>query len=236
MSLRFALLLVLLTAGATHAQAPGTLRDDAVRKFETQDYPQAVEAFKACFQIERHPECLYGLGQAYRALGDCPRAADAYRAFMRTSPSEAARQKAELNIERCQPAQPVQPVPAPVATPPPPPTIVVTESPWYRDRTGGALAIGGIAAIAAGTTFMVLAGGARDAATVEGRGDGSLQAFDDHMTRADRHHLVGSIAFAAGGTLAIAALLRYSLRDSTTATPAVTARASRRWIAFELHF
>jgi hypothetical protein len=166
------------------------------------------------------------MGQAYRAAGDCTRAIAAYRAFLRTSPPSEPRQKALLNISACEqsameaptpptPAGPLEPAPSAAPIEQAPQTRVV-ERAWYRDRFGAVLAAGALAGAATGTTFLVLAGRSRDAAEREGRGDGSLQIFEDHRATADRRQLVGTLALAGASAFAIAAVLRYALHDRTT--------------------
>jgi tetratricopeptide (TPR) repeat protein len=237
-------LATVLVAISTLADAkPGALRDEAVRLFESQDYARAAEAFQQCYQVDNDPACLYGLGQAYRAAGDCTRAIAAYRAFLRTSPPSEPRQKALLNIAACEQSaveSPTPPTPTGPSEPPPAPKqpeTRIVERAWYRDRFGAVLAVGALAAAATGSTFLVLAGRDRDAAEREGRGDGMLQIFEDHRTAADRKQRIGTVALAGASALAIAAVLRYALHDRTeTVTVSWSSSDGARSFALSMSF
>ena len=220
---------IMLVAKVGFAQSA---RDEAVRLFDTQEYAAAADRFKQCYQVDHDAACLYGLGQSLRALGDCPRAIEAYRAFMRTSPPADKHEKARLNIEACERGPRVV-----AAAPPPPPPPVKPESPWSRDRFLAPLVIGAGVTALAGGTFFVLGSREHDAAAEEGRGSGALQTFEDHRARADLYQRIASAAVFVSGALAVAALARYVIyevkADTRTST---TVTVSGSWIGLESRF
>lgn len=96
-----------------------------LRLFSTQQYDEAIEEFRAAYLGDPHPKILYTLGQTYRLGGDCPRAIDAYSAFLRTGPVPEFAKLARENLEACRaraksPARPSESLPseAPPAEPP----------------------------------------------------------------------------------------------------------------------
>src|SRR5258706_11506113 len=58
----------------------------ALRHFDVQQYAEAIVDFQAAYQISPQSEILYGLAQAERLAGDCPRAIVAYESYLRTEP------------------------------------------------------------------------------------------------------------------------------------------------------
>jgi tetratricopeptide (TPR) repeat protein len=134
------------------------LLERAVRYYETQEYEQAIDALKQGYQLDPQPAFLYTLGQAERSRGNCARAIEAYRSFLRTHPPEKQAQLAHVNIERCteELKHPAAPPPAPSTTPASSPSIPTTKpslllSPsrarrwpaWVLIGTGVAVAVAG---------------------------------------------------------------------------------------------
>jgi tetratricopeptide (TPR) repeat protein len=88
-----------------------------LRLFSTQRYDEAIEEFRAAYLGDPHPKILYTLGQTYRLGGDCPRAIDAYSAFLRAGPVPEFAKLARENLEACRaraksPARPSESLPS----------------------------------------------------------------------------------------------------------------------------
>ncbi len=120
--------------------------------YELGEYQQAIALYREAYEIYREPVLLFNLGQAYRLGGQCERALDAYRHFLRLSTAaseQAQRLKAEVQSEALRPTcgrpafVPVAPapaqMPAPPAEPGSPEAIAPPASLWLL---GGALLAG----------------------------------------------------------------------------------------------
>ena len=118
------------------------------------------------------------------------------------------------------PPPPAPPAPAPPVTatpePPPPspalpPPVEVSagtrRSPWYRDKVGDALVIGGVAAGVVGLVMYTGASSALDDAEASGNIDRYRQLVDDASTK--RTYAV--VLFAGGGALVAAGVTHYVL-------------------------
>jgi hypothetical protein len=140
--------------------------DHGLRLYDIAKYAEAIAELKTGYEIEPRPEILYTIGQAERLRGDCKKAIEAYRAFLRSHPVAKRASSARQNIARCQTelAQappPPPPEPPPVVAPPPspPPVAAVVVPPsaapqaerrWYHDWVGATLVSAGVAALAVG--------------------------------------------------------------------------------------
>jgi tetratricopeptide (TPR) repeat protein len=124
--------------GAVPPDDPENARlfERALLHYDTHEYDQAIDLFRQLYERTRSPALLFNLGQAYRLKGDCPKAVDLYREFIRRDPSspDLARAKAKLaELEPCKPTPPAQgespgAVPAPPAAVPAPPLAVTAPS------------------------------------------------------------------------------------------------------------
>jgi tetratricopeptide (TPR) repeat protein len=207
-------LLVAASAGA-HAQpsAASPMSDEArayldrgEALYKAGEYVRAIAEFDAGQRIEAHPDFHYAKGQAYRKLGDCPRAVASYQAFLATRPPEEEAARAHANIERC-PVSPPQEAPAQPAQQqqqeqPSPPRAA-----WYRDRLGGVLAGAGTLGLAVGTTYLVLG----DRSVRSANAAGSLAQLEELGATARRERTSGAVCLAVGGALAVGAAVRYAL-------------------------
>jgi len=108
--------------------------DKGVRYYSIQLYGDAIEEFKAGYEIDPRPDFLYALGQAQRMNKDCRGAIVSYEAFLRTGPKPSQAAPAAAQIEACRSEiaanadglAPMQgadggALSAPPAPPPPPP-------------------------------------------------------------------------------------------------------------------
>jgi tetratricopeptide (TPR) repeat protein len=137
--LAFVVAFVSLRAAPARAQsAPSQARVDEAsklydagsRRYALGDYAEAIELFRKAYELTDAPELLFDIAQAYRLAGNCPRALETYRHFVRLAPASSHRQDAAARIEELAPrcgagvaAPPPAPVEraAPVSAPPPTP-------------------------------------------------------------------------------------------------------------------
>jgi tetratricopeptide (TPR) repeat protein len=224
------LFLVLTVAGVATARAPGAGAksearrhwDEGQRLYEAGRYDDAIREFRAGYALEPNPEFLYALGQTERRKGDCRAALEYYRGFLRLVAGAAQIEAAQLQIRRCedQLAGSVR-----AGVPPAPPTVASSTSrpgsglapepalavrpaarPWYTDWLGGTLAVGGLAAVVAGSTLLADAG-----RTVSPSGR-TYGGYDAALETRDHKRIAGATVAAGGALLAGMAVLRYRLR------------------------
>jgi tetratricopeptide (TPR) repeat protein len=113
--LRAAVLGALVVATGTPALAsppepassatPAENRNHAKRLFEVGqahydlgEYDEAIGAFREAYEISSAPALLYNIAQAHRLKGDCPRALQVYRHFVRLDPSSPHRASADGHV------------------------------------------------------------------------------------------------------------------------------------------
>jgi hypothetical protein len=227
--MRQALILLLVigafagSAGAQRAMAPAARAEleRGLRAYGERDWSAAIEAFRAGYAIDPHPDFLFPWAQATRLSGDCAGALPLYRRAREAATGEADRADIDELIARCEkqvereepPREPEQPAPEPEKPPPrvhihrrvaAPPSA--PRSPWYKDGLGAGLAIGGAVVMAGGVTFLALAQRADDDAASAGTLDGFVAASDT----ADQRRVIGAIALGAGAGIAAVAVLRYA--------------------------
>jgi len=181
--------------------------------FEAKQYSAAADEFAAAYQLDpRSKFLLFNLGVARRMAGACKEAIEAYRALLDASPPKQLADNAQVGIERCEkivatlpepskpepppeppPAKPVLPEPA--VTPPVATAAPVTElsAPWYRDRTGNLLMLGGGLSAGAATVLYVLARRSGDATT----SPASLEDYEANRVTARRLQVGSTITGVA---------------------------------------
>lgn len=220
--MRVALLALLLVSGLAgsargqRAMAPAARAEleRGLAAYRERDWSAAIDAFRAGYAIDPHPDFLFPWAQATRLSGDCRAALPLYRRALDSARSDEDRRDIESLIARCEeevararPAPgPAPPAPIHAAVHLHPPPAPAARSAWYADRLGGALAIGGAVALATGVGFLVAARRADDAAAGAGTLDGFVTASDT----ADQRRAVGAIALGAGAGIAAVAVLRYA--------------------------
>ncbi|HXU74012.1 MAG TPA: hypothetical protein VN947_32045 [Polyangia bacterium] len=118
---RIFLVLTLLTAPAAADSSSRAARHFASGQllFAQGRLRDAAAEFKRAFELDPRPRYLYDAAQSTRMAGDCATAVPLYQAFARIAPDEDARNAAAQNLQRCQPAPPVE-----TAAPPEPATAV----------------------------------------------------------------------------------------------------------------
>jgi len=71
------------------------LFDEGLVRYDTAEYDEAVRLFRGAYEKTHAPAVLFNMAQAYRLRGDCVRAADLYRNFVRLAPESPNRARAE---------------------------------------------------------------------------------------------------------------------------------------------
>jgi tetratricopeptide (TPR) repeat protein len=192
--------------------AARALLTKGLRAYEVQRYAEAIESFREGYQLDPRPEFLYALGQAERMSGDCRRAIEAYRAFLRSGPTAVQAGSAEKNIARCESqlaaAPPAEPSPAPAAV-----TLVGAGPPRPQPtwaRTVGHVLVGfGVATIAAGGALWGIGQSQLDAVDAADRYD-RFVAARAAAGNAEGERTAGIVWVAVGGAALVGAVIHYA--------------------------
>jgi tetratricopeptide (TPR) repeat protein len=87
--------------------------------YDLGEYDAAIARFKAAYEISEAPLLIFNIAQSYRLKGDCPRALDGYRHFVRLDPASSLNSEAQGHIRSlvtvCPAAEPARPSAAPAA-------------------------------------------------------------------------------------------------------------------------
>ena len=196
-------------------------------------FDEALVDLEAAYALDPQPDLLYAIGQVHAKLGNCEDATASFRRFEAAKRSRRTTGIVEQAIAACKPgprppepsisahdtatplvAEPSQLVAA-LAPLPQAPALVVTRpqprSPWYEDKLGDALVLGGLAAAAVGLIEYRSAVSDLDAAEQATTLARYRALVDDaHDERTTSLVLVG-----AGGALVGAGIVRYALRGGT---------------------
>jgi iron complex outermembrane receptor protein len=99
-------LLLLLCAGAVHAQAADddaakahSLFDKGMAHFHLEEYPQAIEKWEEGFRVKPVPEFLYNIAQAYRLSKQPDKAIAFYKKYLRMKPDAPNRAEVERHLK-----------------------------------------------------------------------------------------------------------------------------------------
>jgi hypothetical protein len=65
-------------------------------------YREALNEFQRSYELDPRPELLYSMGQAARGMGDCEKATEYFRAFLRTFPPARQIEAARVQMARCE--------------------------------------------------------------------------------------------------------------------------------------
>jgi tetratricopeptide (TPR) repeat protein len=199
----------------------------AKKLYEAKQYAVAGDEFAAAYELDPQAKfLLFNLGVARRMAGSCREAIEAYRAFLDAGPPDQLAGNARIGIERCEkivatlpePAKPdraIAPTPTPEASADPEPSappiasaplLTDEDEPWYRDRTGNVLVIGG--GLVSGTAAALYVLARRRAAVTEA--PLSLEDYEGNRVGASRMQLASAITGAAGAVLVVAGLIHYA--------------------------
>lgn len=245
MSMRLALTVLTTLALATRVHAGP--KEEAAAHIErgTQahaagDYRGALVELQAAYKLDPQPELLYAIGQVYVKLDDCREAISYYERFLATKPDREAASEIDGAIAECKkrlpaaPAKPAEPPPKPPepsskpAEPPkpieaPPSLQADVAAPWYKDKLGTGLVIGGVIAAVVGLAVYNSAVSDLDAAEAATRLDTYNQLVEDAHTKR-----TSSVILVGGGVALVGAgVARYLLRDRSRETRGIALAPTR---------
>jgi tetratricopeptide (TPR) repeat protein len=241
--LAIAIAVVLITTVAAGAQPkPIDAANEAKAKagsakaaFDRGDYAVAVEEYREAYRLMPSPGLLYNLGQAYRLVGSCGEAAEAYREYLRLVPDSPYRETAQQNLaaadvcardaeaaakrreERKREAALAAATAA--ATPPPPPD---DRGRGMRRAGVGAMAVGGMLVVAGGYFAIDASYQEQEVSDFYEQG-GAWDEVADADARGKRSQLISRVTFATGGVALAAGVTLYVLGRRGERTPVVTA-------------
>jgi hypothetical protein len=203
--------------------------DRGLALYAEKNYTAALTELRAGHALDPRREFLFAEAQTLRLGGDCKNAVPLYQQFLKSGPDDVQVNATHIALGRCaaQMAAAAPPqgtdktragstplVIAPVRPPAP--------APWYYDVPGGALLGGGVLALGTGAILSIAVMSARDDANQHATTyDQYNQRWDSARTR----QRLAIVAWATGGFLTSAAIVRYALvraRDHTHAWVAPT--------------
>lgn len=192
--------------------------------FDLGEYQEAERALRDAYQIDARPEILYAIAQAQRLGGDCVKARESYRAYMRGELTAEQRRLAEQNLALC--ANVADP-PSPTVEPPVEIETEVVTAPNAPSTLAYALTYGGIVLGALGLGVTAYAGLRIWDADRPTEYDAYL---DWRETRLGRQRLAwgGVLSVIAGGAATTAGIVLWRGRGRHVVTsPAVDATTAR---------
>jgi hypothetical protein len=180
--------------------------DAGVAAYQRGDYAIAAHEFELAYAANPDPKLLYAWAQAQRLGGQCDKAVELYRRYVETGPTEEQVSAATTGISLCA-EQTRSKDPPPVKDEPTPPIVEPKRErpPWYTDKIGGGLVIGGVAALAVGTTFLILSSSSADAADSAR----TRSEFVDKLDEASSRRTIGVVGLGLGAALLAGGAIRY---------------------------
>jgi tetratricopeptide (TPR) repeat protein len=231
-----ALALILATlagsAGAAPKRRAAKLQfQKGLSAYQKGNYDEASAAFERSFKLEVDQDTLFAWAQSERKLEHCTHATELYTKLLAMKLPTANRAVVAQQITECTPpAEPVAapaPAPAPTVEPEPPApaplpqlhddsplaqprdTGEVDHRAWYRDPVGDGLAVVGVAGLAAGTTFLLMARSDDSRA----HASNMYTTFQSLESTAHSRGETGVIALGTGVAFVAAAAVWYVLND-----------------------
>lgn len=198
------------------------------------DYTTAQRELETAYELEPRPPLLYSLGQLARLQGDCDLARERFEAYLETEPSPEAAEDTRVNIERCEPAQPVPPPVVEAPTEPPPDELVDRPPPPPRKQGPDVL---GLSLTIGGSVIAVTGAGLLGAAFAERRrADDAfgVDEFEQRVDRAQAEYWAGVALTSVGAALLVGGITRLLLvrrrrARSVAFSPRVRQVASSRY-------
>jgi tetratricopeptide (TPR) repeat protein len=162
------------SARADNQQLAREAFQEGSRYYDTQDFKNALEAFKKAYQNYDDPSLLFNIAQCYRRLGQNSEAVRFYQSYLQKVPDAPDRAAVSDTIVALQQAGPAEPAPArsaeetptalaapqaPIAVPVQPPVVaraaarpVPVYKKWWLWTTVAVVAAGTATAIGVGIT------------------------------------------------------------------------------------
>lgn len=182
--------------------------------YRARDYETASREFEAAFAIRPDPSLLYSWAQAQRQANQCGKALELYRRYVDSKPSDSQVSAANAGIKLCEdtlanakPEPKPEPAPKPIE-----PRVEIVRRPWYSDRLGHSLVVGGVVALGIGSVFLVVSGNSKQRAERAEFRD----VYAEHLDSAKRQRSTGAILITAGAALAASGVAVYVLRDRSS--------------------
>jgi tetratricopeptide (TPR) repeat protein len=203
-------------------------------------YEDARAELEAAYAIDPKPELLFALGQVYAKLGNCDEAISYYKRFAVSQSDPQVAQVVDQAIASCKPVEPAsseppvaetpdKPAPEPRHTAGPPPAkpqptpfapsrtapSTAPNPPWYEDKLGDGLVIGGAVALVIGIVEYrravsdIDAAGSRDSTT-------TLERYHELIDSAHGKRNTSIVLIGAGSALIGAGIVRYVLHSADT--------------------
>lgn len=205
---------VLAVAATAHADPKTEAKahiDAATVAHKASDFATALAELQAAYTIDPQPDLLYAIGQVYAKLGRCAEATASYEDFRKTQKDPAVGKVVDQAIAACKPHEETTTVVTEVKPPPPPPPVEHHRAPWYTDKVGDALVIGGLVAGVVGLVVYTGATGKLD----DAEHASSLAAYNQLVDDAHGARTTATILLIGGGGLVIGGVVHYMLRGGS---------------------
>jgi tetratricopeptide (TPR) repeat protein len=193
--------------------------------YDLQRFAEAAREYEAAFEQRDEPALLFNIGQAYRFAGETQKALGAFRAYLRRLPdadnrdqvaAKIAELQRQLDLHKPPVRETPEPLPAqsepkvdaqPVVVTAPPPAPHPTERLGRKKRIAG-LALGGVglAGLAVGIAFEVLASNANHDLSHPAPNTRFTQSMED---RIHTDQAVEAACFAVGGAALVTGAVLY---------------------------
>jgi tetratricopeptide (TPR) repeat protein len=205
-------------------------------------FEDARVELEAAYALDPQPDLLYALGQVHTKLGNCGEASTYYKRFVATQKDPRVTDVVDQAIAACKSApNPVRERPQPPDSPRPPsgertpspdslpqppdrpseptadkqaptPDVARHGSPWYKDKLGDSLVLGGVTATA--VALVEYGSALSDLSTA--RGAPSLSRYHALVDLAHSKRTVSVVLVGAGSALIVTGVIRYVLHGETT--------------------
>ena len=215
----------------------------ATKAHQAGKFDVALVELQAAYKLDPEPELLFAIAQVYVKLGNCPLAIPFYEKFLAATKDPDAKPVVTQAIEACAPPPVVkvepeprpEPKPEPIPEPrpepkpePKPAPVIKTERPfepgraeitarprpWYKDRLGDALVIGGAIATVAGVVMYTAARADLDTA----ESAPTLVRYNELVDDAHSKRTISLVLVGGGAAFVGAGVIRYLLRDNGTSS------------------
>jgi tetratricopeptide (TPR) repeat protein len=185
-------------------------------------YAKAAEEYKAAYELDRRPEMLFNIAQAYRLAGDCDESAWMYRRFLDTNPVGDHRTLAEshlASVEKCGSGGLRVTAPTPkqdaLAVPEPATSVVTYSDPDRRSRTykrvGLGTAIGGGALLAGAAIFAFDSYDASKTVAETYQHGGKWDDIKDVDARGKRSATIATVMGVGGGLAVVSGAVLFAV-------------------------
>lgn len=195
----------------------------AMQAHKAGNFAEALAELQLAYKLDPKPELLFAIGQVNVKLERCDDAVTYYEKYLATKPTARAAADTREAIATCKAQQLAAQLPPP---PLPPPSdspylpgrekaaVTHTRAPWYKDKVGDALVVGGVAASVIGLVLYAGARGELDDA--ESAPD--LPHYEDLVDSAHSKRTWSIVLVGSGVALIGVGVAHYMLHDRHTET------------------